>query len=411
MDSFRIIALSHKALSIDEVGEFHLDDSIVSERLKALRMLPGIEEVMILSTCNRVEFLLNLSAPLSDGFLFDIFRTAYSAKDEAFHKKALRSAVIFSGEEAVSHLFRVASSLDSMVVGEREIITQVRNAFEFSKDAGTTGDMLRLVIKKTIETGKQVYTETNIAKNPVSVVSLAYRKLRDLNVKLNSRFLLIGAGVTISTYGKFLKKHGYSNFVIFNRTLTNAERLASELEAVSMPLSELDKYVDGFDVIVACTGAAEPIIDNKIFTALLAGDTKKKVVVDLAVPGDIHPEVIAQNDIHHISVASLKEVSENNLREREKELDQCAEIIQRNILEFRVEFRSRQVELAMQEVPKKIKDIRDIAMNEVFARDLKNMDEESKKVLGKVIDYLEKKYISVPMKMAKEILLEEAATK
>ncbi len=411
LDQFRVISLSHKNLPVEEVGLFHIPDDLLRDRIQALLQLSGVEEVMFLSTCNRVEFLLSSVKDMDTSFLEKFLSTAYPEKQSEEIKRILVHTDTFKGEEAVLHLFKVASSLDSLIIGEREIITQVRNAYEVSRKLEGTGDLIRLVIKKTIETGKEVYTETNISRNPVSVVSLAYRKLRDLNVKLNSRFILIGAGVTNATYGKFLRKHGYTNFVVFNRTISNAERLAGELDAISHPLADLEKYADGFDVIVTCTGSSDPVITPAIYKNLLAGDTKKKIVVDLAVPGDLDPAVQKEFDIHLISVSSLKDVAENNLREREKEMGHCLEIAEKNLNEFRQEFRTRQVELAMKEVPRKVREIRDVAMNEVFARDLQNMDEASRKVLGKVIDYLEKKYISVPMKMAKEILIEESSQK
>lgn len=411
LEQFRIISLSHKNLSVEEVGTYHISDDQLQDRVKVLLTIPGLSEVMLLSTCNRVEFLISCELKCDRIFLEKFFRTAYPALNTEGINRAVDRALIYSGEEAVLHMFRVASSLDSLIVGEREIITQVRNAYELSRKFEGTGDLLRLVIKKTIEAGKEVYSGTNISRNPVSVVSLAYRKLRELNVKLNSRFILVGAGVTMTTYAKFLRKHGYTNFVVFNRSIERAESLASELEAVCHPLTDLANYEDGFDVMVTCTGSSDAIITPEIYKKLAGDDSKKKIVVDLAVPGDLDPKVLAEFDVQYISVSSLKDVAEKNLREREKEVGECEKILERSLQEFKVEFRARQVELAMKEVPKKVREIRELAMNEVFARDLSSMDDESKKVLAKVIDYLEKKYISVPMKMAKEILLEEASHK
>ena len=120
---------------------------------------------------------------------------SFCQKVEVFHKA-----------DAVKHALSVASSIDSMIVGEREIITQVRGAYEASKSYGLTGDFIRLLTRKVIETAKKVYTETNIAKKPVSVVSLAYHKLRNLNIALDAKFVIVGAGLTNTTMCKFLKK-------------------------------------------------------------------------------------------------------------------------------------------------------------------------------------------------------------
>jgi glutamyl-tRNA reductase len=154
---------------------------------------------------------------------------------------SIENSQVFEGEHALRHLFSVASSIDSLVVGEREIITQVRNAYEKCNELGLTGDLIRLAIKRTIEVGKEVYTHTNIARNPVSVVSLAYRKLRALNVKLDARFLIIGSGVTNTNMAQYLKKHKFANFTIFNRTIANAEKLATELNGKAFSIKRFRK--------------------------------------------------------------------------------------------------------------------------------------------------------------------------
>ncbi|HET6991706.1 MAG TPA: glutamyl-tRNA reductase, partial [Bacteroidia bacterium] len=263
------------------------------------------------------------------------------------------------------------------------------------------------IVQKTIEIAKQVYTQTDIARNPVSVVSLAYRKLRDLNVPLNARILFVGAGVTNTAMARYLSKHGYTDFVVFNRTLSNAEKLASELNGTAFPLYTLPHYKEGFDVIVTCTGAEEIIITKDIYHTLTAEDNARKVVIDLAVPNDLDPAVPEQWDVNLIAVNNLQEVAKDNLKERENQLEACSAIIETGIHEFRGELRQRQVELAMSDVPKKVKEIRDTAVNSVFAKEIEQMDSASKEVLEKVLSYVEKKYISVPMKMAREILEEE----
>lgn len=404
MNTLKILSFTHKNLSIDELGKFHVEEIHQQESLTCLKKNFSLSGLLFLSTCNRVEFFISNTQPLDKEFFLQNFYTGWS-KEQI--KKAAVQAVLYEGEEALRHLFEVASSLDSLVVGEREIITQVRNAYENCKQWDLTDDFLRIVIQNTVETAKKVYTQTNIAKNPVSVVSLAYRKLKELNVKPDSKFIIIGAGVTNSTMAKYLKKHGFKNFSIFNRTLNKAEVLAGELGGTAFPLSELKNYTEGFDVIVTCTGSADYIITPDIYQSLNGNDTFKKVVIDLAVPGDLHPGILNNHDVNLIAVNNLQEIASANIKEREKELDMCKIIIENNITEFRQQLKARKVELAMSEVPKKVKEIRNTAINQVFAKDIEQLDENSKEVLDKVITYLEKKYISVPMKMAKEIIISQ----
>jgi glutamyl-tRNA reductase len=407
VNRIKIIAFTHKNINLKEIGRFHLDESVAESHLHSLRSIPGVDELMYLSTCNRVEFLFACKDEINEAWLtrfFTAFRPDWSTTEVAW---ATSYASVFEGDAALRHILHVASSLDSLVVGEREIITQVRNAYERCSKAGLTGDLLRLIVKKAIETAKEVYTETQIADKPVSIVSLAYRRLRDLNVKLDARILIIGAGVTNNSMAKYLRKHGFTNFTVFNRTLVNAQALASELNAAAYPLAELENYNKGFDVILTCTGAAEPVITKGIYENLVNGDKNRKIVIDLAVPNDLDPEILDNYDINLIAVNNLQEVARENLQEREKELDACIEIVARNIDQFNTILRERKVELAMSEVPKKVKEIRDTAINSVFAKEIAGLDQGSKDVLEKVIAYMEKKYISVPMKMAKEILIDE----
>lgn len=411
MDRIKIIAFTHKTLDFSEIGKFHVEESQLKERLQSLKKSSGIDELMYLSTCNRVEFLLSTSKVIDDTFLFKFFQTFNPAWLEKEIKWAVHNASVYKADEALSHIFNVASSLDSMVVGEREIITQVRNSYELCRDFGITGDVLRILIKKTIETAKQIYTETNVAKNPVSVVSLAYRRLKELNVKLEAKFLFIGAGATNSNMAKYLKKHGFKNFVVFNRTLVNAEKLALELGGKAYQLSDLKKYSKGFDVMVTCTGSSDPIVNKKIYANLVKNDTSKKIVIDLAVPNDLDPEVLKSHEINLIAINNLEIIAKENLKQREKEFSICKSIIDDNIDDFKRLFNVRRIELAMSEVPKKVKEIHEVMMRDVFAKDIEKLDDQSKEVIQKILLYVEKKYISLPMKMAKEILVEKVSSK
>lgn len=411
MNRIKIIAFTHKTTDINDIGKLHIDEVQLNSRLNALKTDIDANELFYLSTCNRVEFMLVTEKALDKAFLlnfFICFNPAFTSEDLSW---ALENARVFEGDEALQHLYSVASSIDSLVVGEREIITQVRNAYEKCNDLGLTGDLIRLAIKSTIEVAKEVYTHTNIARNPVSVVSLAYRKLRSLNVKLDARLLIIGSGVTNTNMAKYLKKHKFANFTVFNRTLENAQKLASELNGKAFPLSELENYKEGFDIIVTCTGAAESVITHSIYKNLVGNDKSKKVVIDLAIPNDLDSEILNNYDVNLIAVNNLQEVAKENLLAREQEMEACRIIINKNIETFRQTIKTRKVELAMSQVPKKVKEIRDMAMNEVFFKELSNMDAQSKEILEKIVSYMEKKYISVPMKMAKDILIEDAKTK
>ncbi len=405
-----VIAFTHKNTSLNDLSRFFLHEENHDERLQKLKALTGISELLYISTCNRIEFIFTHTGKTDAEYLknfFTSFRDDWTEEEINF---AITHAAIFENDAAIRHLMEVASSLDSMVVGEREIITQVRNCYDRCKKAGLTGDSLRLVIKNVITTAKQVYTETRVGENPLSVVSLAFRKLRSLNVPVDARFIIVGAGETNGNLLKYLDKHGYKNFSIFNRTLEKANTLAenfsnSKTIAKAFALDELKKFKNGFDVLITCTASPEAIINSVIYKSLLKNESDQKTIIDLALPADVGAEVISEFNVQYIGLDELKKEAEENLREREAEVNEAQRIIVEGIEEFHSQFRTRKVELKMREVPEKIRAIKTKAMNDVFVNEINAMDEKSKEVLLSVMDYMEKKCISVPMVMAKEIIL------
>src|SRR5690606_10366429 len=165
------------------------------------------------------------------------------------------------------------------------------------------------------------------------------------------------------------------------------------------------------DVLITCTGSTTSLIDDKLYQKLLNGDTSKKTIIDLAVPNDTAEEVIVNNPVNYIEVRGLQAIANKNLQDRYEELEHAERIIEENIEEFIPLLKQRKVELAMREVPQKVKEIKSFALNTVFAQEVSSLDEGSRAVLEKVMDYMEKKYISVPMIMAKDILVKNSDLK
>lgn len=408
MEYLKIIAFTHKQIDLKSLGKLVICEQTLDDRLRNIQSELNIKEIFYVGTCNRVEFIFTSAAELDKSFISRFLHVLDMGLPEKYMENFINNVSTYQKDEAFNHLLRTSCSLESLVVGEKEILAQVRKAYEACKVAGFTGDYMRMIMNRVVKTAKEVYTHTNISRNPVSVVSLAYRKLRELNMCGNSRLLIIGAGETNNNIAQYLKKHKYSNFSVFNRTLEKAESLAKELNGIAFPLEELANYKEGFDVIITCTGATEPILTREIYTSLLNGETGRKIIVDLAVPNDTALEVRENFPMHYIEVESLKEVARKNIQERYDELVHAEHIIEENIKEFDAVLRQRRIELAMSEVPKKIKEIKEKAVNTVFADEINSLDDEAKAILEQVISYMEKKYISVPMLMAKDILVKNS---
>ena len=405
MKYLKVIAFTHKQIELKELGKLVICQENLTDKLQKLRARFDIPEIFYLATCNRVEFIMAATRAIDQSFA-ERFIDALEIGLCSDHLDVfLKGARIYEDNEALNHLLRTSCSLESLIVGEKEILPQMRKAYEQCKEAGLTGDYLRMVMNTVVKTAKEVYTNTNISRNPISVVSLAYRKLKELKLCTNARVLIIGAGETNRNISKYLQKHKFTNFAVFNRTLSKAKQLATDLSGEAYDLDALKTYNKGFDAIITCTSSVQPIITPELYRNLLNGETDKKTIVDLAIPNDTSAEVLEQFPVNFIEVHSLNEVAKNNLQERYQELVHAEKIIEQNIAEFLPLMKQRRIEVAMREVPEKIKEIRNNAINTVFADEVQGMDEQSREILEKVINYMEKKYISVPMIMAKEILI------
>lgn len=407
MDQIKVIAFTHNHLEIIDIGRLHIGDEMQEERLHALKVALQIDELLFLSTCNRVEFVLVTKHFVDKNYIADLLSSLYFGMNQQKISHYTNFAELFEGAEAVAHVLRVATSIDSMVVGEREIITQVRTSFEKNRAHGLTGDLIRLLIRHTIETAKKVYTDTAIAKQPVSIVSLAFHRLKEVSLPLDSRILIIGAGTTNATFSKLLYKQGFRNFSFFNRTLSHAQKLAQDAGAgKAYGLNDLVTFKKGFDVLITCTGAEEPIITPSIYSTLLKKDTDKKTIVDLAIPCDTHPEIIATQNVRFISVSDLKEISEINMQRRIQEVYHVQVILDEALTSFQRMYRERQVELAMRAVPERVREIKKMT-KALFAKELEMLDPKSQELMERMMAVMEKKYLSVPMKMAKEIIIHQ----
>jgi len=408
LEYLKIIAFTHKQIDLKALGKLVICEHTLDDRLKNIQSELHIKEIFYVGTCNRVEFVFTSASEINKDFISKFLHVLDMGLPEEYMEQFIANVSVYEKVEAFNHLLRTSCSLESLVVGEKEILAQVRKAYEACRVAGFTGDYMRMIMNRVVKTAKEVYTHTNISKNPVSIVSLAYRKLRELNMCANSRLLIIGAGETNKNIAQYLKKHKYSNFSIFNRTIEKAEVLAKDLNGTAYPLSALANFNEGFDVIITCTGATQPIITEEIYIKLLNGETGKKVIVDLAIPNDVAPEVVKNFPLHYIEVESLKETARKNIQERYDELVNAEHIIDENIKEFETVLRQRKIEIAMSDVPKKIKEIRHTAINGVFADEINTLDDNSRAVLERVMDYMEKKCITIPMVLAKEILVKNS---
>lgn len=388
--------VSHHAVHLDNLGDYALacaEDGDLKQKLSAIKSDLRAKELFYLATCNRVLYLILREEKLS----IDEQHMLFGGQD-------LDLVTDFSGEEAVRHLFEVASSIHSLVVGEREILKQLRDAYAKQRTWGTTGDMIRLVMQQTVRTAKRIYARTRIGDKPVSVVSLAVKQFMKHQLPTTSRIAIVGAGETIQLMLKHLTKKGYRNFVIFNRSLDRGQAVATKIGATAYSLEEISSYDQPVDCVIACTGASEATVRTGQVPQQWVDDNL--VWIDLGVPQDIDSVIAGQAGERYIGLAALKNLASENLAFRRKEVDKAEHIIVDSIGECRDALMQRNIEVAFRDIPNEIKQVRKKAISEVFANDFEELDDNSREIVERMLTYMEKKCISIPMKVARQIAIE-----
>jgi glutamyl-tRNA reductase len=216
---------------------------------------------------------------------------------------------------------------------------------------------------------------------------------------------VIGAGQTNILMSNFLKKYDFVKEVsVFNRTLDKAQSLADKMQGQGFTLDALSTFKGGFDIMIVCTGSTEKFVDPALYTSLLQGETDQKIIVDLSVPSNIDPDVLATNDINFIEIESLKKLAADNLSFRKNEIAKVKEILADRVTEFKEIYRQREIERDISHIPVAIKAVKDKAINVVFKKQLDKVDAETRDLIEEMMTYMEKKCIAVPIKKAKEVL-------
>ncbi len=410
MNSFKLITITHKTANINHIGKYipsvNANPEKLAARLHHIKKVLLIDEIFYLATCNRLMFFIHTNEMLNKALLVRFFELLHIDSNISIDNLdgLLQVVKVYEGEESVQHLFEVTASLDSLVVGEREIIRQIKDAYAFCRLQKLTGDNIRMVLEKAIPLAKYIYTHTKIGKNSVSIVSLSMQKLLKLNPSKDSRILIVGAGQTNNLVAKFLLKHNFQNFAIFNRSIENAKLLAAKLKGKAYRLSELPDYTEGFDIMITCTGASHPLITETLYEQLLNEEAAPKIIIDLAVPNDVERGVVNHYPVYYIEVERLRSLAAENLNLRKQEVGRALAIIEEHLDEFKMDLRTRRIERAMAVIPEEVKQVKERALNGVFQKEIAELDQNAQETLERVLAYMEKKYIGIPMRVARNVL-------
>jgi len=399
---YKVITVTHHNLDVNDIGNFYIK-SVESKYdvIKEIKASFDISECIYLETCNRVSYIFYGAQSINESFLQQFFKKVNpDLKDETI-TSIKKFVSVYSGETAVRHVLELASSMDSLVVGEREIFRQFRAAYNNSKESQLTGDYMRMLEKITVATAKKIYNQTQIGEKSLSVVSLAIKSFLAKNPPKDARILLVGSGETNALVGKFLLKYKFNNISIYNRSIDNASILSEKLSAPALHLNELDKINGKFDIIFICTSANKIVIDVETYNKMLHQDASEKILVDLAVPRNIAHDVVDNFNVDYIDIESLKSIAEENLIFRKKEIEKAQPIIDNQLISFKNSFQQRHIEKRLSLVPEKISSVKTKAIQEVYKSRFEKLNPEAQDLVKEMMDYMAKKCASIPMELSK----------
>ncbi len=328
-----VTGLNHKTAPIEIREKVAFDGPKLEEGLKGLLKGQEIEGAVILSTCNRVElYLQTTNIEGAKRYVVDFLSEFHKVKLPELEK----SLYMFFDEEAVRHVFRVASSLDSMVVGEPQILGQVKDAFEFALQRKYTSVLLNKLFKKAISVAKRIRTETRIAENAVSIsyaaVELAKKIFTDLSEKT---FMLLGAGEMAELAVRHLINNGVKDVAVANRTYERGVELANQFCGRAVKFEQFKEELVYTDIIICSTGAPTYILYKNEMQSIMKKRKHKPVfIIDISVPRNIDPEINRIDNVYLYDVDDLQSVVDTNILERKKEAEKAERIVDEEVEKF-----------------------------------------------------------------------------
>ncbi|HZJ93074.1 MAG TPA: glutamyl-tRNA reductase [Thiopseudomonas sp.] len=329
--AFIALGINHKTASVAVRERVAFSPEQLVEALRQLCRIVGSREAAILSTCNRSELYLEMENVRPQAVL------EWLAQFHDVPVEDLQAcAYVHQDDSAIQHMMRVACGLDSLVLGEPQILGQIKTAYAVAREAGTLGPLLGRLFQATFSTAKTVRTDTAIGENPVSVafaaVSLAKQIFTDLG---NSQALLVGAGETMTLVARHLHEQGVKNIVVANRTLERATVLADEFSGQAIVLADIPDALVHSDIVISSTASQLPILGKgAVERALKLRKHKPIFMVDIAVPRDIEPQVGELDDVYLYSVDDLHEVVTENLKSRQGAAKAAEELVVRGTSDF-----------------------------------------------------------------------------
>ena len=403
-----IVGMNHRSAPNEVRERVAFESAVLDESLRRLSSLPTVEEGVILSTCNRVEVLAAVQD--EDAALQDI-KNFLIAQEAGEKRSGLEPHLYtYSDESAVRHLFRVAASLDSMVVGEPQILGQLKEYYFAAQDAGTVGAILHRLFHRSFSVAKRVRKETGIASRPVSVSSVAVDLARRIFDCLEEKtVMVIGAGRVGNLLVRHLKENGVESMMITNRTFERAVELADEFHASPIRFEDFHRYLKLADVVIASLESPQYILrSDRLLEVLRERKQRAMFLIDLGVPRNFDPQINEIDNVYLYHVEDLQEVARENLKGRESEADKAEEIVDEEVRGFIHWLRSLGQVPAIVALRERFEEIRRREMEKSLSSTLKGLSEKEREALGDLTTAMINKILHEPVQQIKNQPKDEA---
>src|SRR5215472_13625009 len=318
-----VIGVNHQTAPVEVREQFTISEARLPEAVKTLAAQPGIEEAMIVSTCNRVELIARTKD--ADANLDGCLKKMYGVDAQSYRKYLYE----YRERDAIRHVFRVASSLDSMVVGEPQILGQVKEAYATARAVGAVNSQLDALLTRAFAVAKRVRTETAIATSAVSVASVAVDLAKKIFGNLQGKVVyLVGAGKICELAARHLLAHGVQKMYVTNRTYDRAAVVAKKFSGEAIPFEQLYDTVDRADIVISSTGAQHTIFASAHGEKFLSRRRNRPMFfIDIAVPRDVDPEMNKLDGIFVYDIDDLQQVVSSHIADRRQEADRAEAIV------------------------------------------------------------------------------------
>jgi glutamyl-tRNA reductase len=395
MNILFVSGMNHLTAPVEVREQLALEAEKIRDILGDLHGRGSCAEVMILSTCNRVE-------------VYGVAEAPGEAREAAWRRLGAQRGLALrdlepllytkTDDEAVQHAFRVASSLDSMLLGEPQILGQVKDAFALAQAASTVGPLLHSLMSQAFSVAKKVRTETEIGRHAVSVSFAAVELGRKIFSSLEGKsVLLVGAGEMAELAARHLAEQGALPIYVANRTWVRAQELAATLGGTAVPFEELYTVMSGVDIVITSTAAREPIILTRDVGRALHGRRARPLFfVDIAVPRNVETAVNDLEDVFCYDIDDLRSVVESNLRERQREAHRAEALVTREVEHFAARLRDLDVVPTILSLREKLETIRRAEVDKALGR-LAKADDETRQVLEALSQSIINKILHAPM--------------